>query len=61
MIGVESIKYKTKAAVDMLIKMISIPSVTFDEEKVADFLYEYLTNGEVICYLNLLGLDIEKW
>ena len=44
MIGVESIKYKTKAAVDMLIKMISIPSVTFDEEKVADYLYEYLTN-----------------
>ncbi|MBR5183489.1 MAG: M20/M25/M40 family metallo-hydrolase [Bacteroidales bacterium] len=36
--------HKTEAAVEMLKKLISIPSVTFDEEKAADYLYEYLTN-----------------
>ena len=43
MTGVESIAHKTEAAVQMLEKMISIPSVTFDEEKVADYLYGYLS------------------
>ena len=43
MTGVESIAYKTEAAAQMLEKMISIPSVTFDEEKVADYLYGYLS------------------
>ena len=42
MTGVESIAHKTEAAVQMLEKMISIPSVTFEEEKVADYLYGYL-------------------
>lgn len=43
MIGVESIAHKTEVAAQMLEEMISIPSVTFDEEKVADYLYGYLS------------------
>lgn len=43
MIGAESIARKTEIAVQMLQDMISIPSVTFNEGKVADYLYDYLS------------------
>ena len=57
MIGVESIAHKTEVAAQMLEEMISIPSVTFNEEKVADYLYNYLSSGcSSSCSFNVLRI-----
>lgn len=44
MAGPIEIKYMTDAAASMLKKLVGIPSVTFHEDDVAAYLYEYLNN-----------------